>query len=416
MSVLGTGKAVLRGIYALHKAAAVKPNRVAVISRQSNAPSIDIQMLTEALRADGDLDVRVLCRTLDGGLAAKIKYALHMIGPQMHTLATSKVIVLDSYCIAASILNHKRDLTVIQMWHAMGALKKFGKSVLDQKEGSSRKLAEAMDMHRGYDVILASSETSRKYFAEAFGYGEEVFEILPLPKADLLTDPDWMAAKKEELLQKVPVLRGKKVALYAPTFRKGGDPAEQLKGMESLSAAFAQANAAAGSASTSQDGADEWVLLLSPHPLMGEVELPGTVTAPGFATMDLLAVCDHFITDYSAAVYEAVLADKPVSLYTYDLDTYLDDRGFYLDFRTDMPAVPITEAAGVVREVQHFAAAGGQDGAGSAGSARETAMARQHAFRDRYITMPEGDSCTGRLTELIREKLKSKSLATGKRR
>ena len=56
MSVLRAGKAVLRGIYALHKAAAVKPNRVAVISRQSNAPSVDIQMLTEALRADGDLD------------------------------------------------------------------------------------------------------------------------------------------------------------------------------------------------------------------------------------------------------------------------------------------------------------------------------------------------------------------------
>ena len=397
MSVLRAGKAVLRGVYALHKAAATRPDRVAIISRQSNAPSVDIELLAESLRADGDLDVRVLCRTLDGGLAAKLKYALHMIGPQMHTLAKSKVVVLDSYCIAASILNHKKDLTVIQMWHAMGALKKFGRSVLDQKEGSSRRLAEEMDMHRGYDVILASSEVSRKYFAEAFGYGEDVFEILPLPKADLLTDPDYLAAKKEEIIEKIPALRGRKVALYAPTFRKGGDPAEQRKGMESLAKAFAAANAAADQSAageTNGSGTHEWVLLLSPHPLMGEVELPGAVTAPGFATMDLLAVCDHFITDYSAAVYEAVLADKPVSLYTYDLDTYLDDRGFYLDFRTDMPAAPLVEAAAVVREVQEMAA-----------GAHETAMARQHAFRDRYITMPEGDSCTGKLVRLIRSHL-----------
>lgn len=389
MSVLGAGKSVLRGIYALHKMAKVRPNRVSIISRQSNVPGIDIRLLEEALQAEGDIDVRVLCRTLDGGIPAKLKYAFHMIGPQMHAIATSKVLVLDSYCIAASILNHKKDLTVIQMWHAMGALKKFGKSVLDQKEGSSRALAEAMDMHRGYDVILASSEKSRAHFAEAFGYSEAPFEILPLPKADILTDPAWMAAKKEEILTKIPALRGKKVALYAPTFRKGGDPAEQLQGMESLAAAFA--------------AADEWVLLLSPHPLMGNVDLPGAVMAPGCATMDLLAVCDHFITDYSAAVYEAVLADVPVSLYTYDLDTYLDDRGFYLNFRTDMPAAPLKEAAEVVREVQAFDEAFAADG--DAAGAREAAMARQHAFRDLYITMPEGDSCTGRLVHLIRAHL-----------
>ena len=63
-----------------------------------------------------------------------------------HAIATSKVLVLDSYCIAASILHHRKSLKIIQMWHAMGGYKKFGKSILDMEEGSSAKLADVMVM------------------------------------------------------------------------------------------------------------------------------------------------------------------------------------------------------------------------------------------------------------------------------
>ena len=48
----------------------------------------------------------------------------------MYYLATSKVCVLDGYCIPASILKHKKKLKIIQIWHASGAIKKFGYQIL----------------------------------------------------------------------------------------------------------------------------------------------------------------------------------------------------------------------------------------------------------------------------------------------
>lgn len=378
MGVLGMGKAVLRGIYAVHKLAPVKPRRVSIISRQSDTPSLDIRLLKRELEKDGAAEVRVLCRTLDGGLVRKAGYLLHMIGPQMHAIATSKVVVLDSYCIAASILNHKPSLKVIQMWHAMGALKKFGKSILDQEEGSSRALAEAMDMHRGYDLILTSSEVCRPYFAEAFGYPEDAFWVQPLPRTDLLRDAGYMAEKKEQILQQHPELRGKRVVLYAPTMRKTGEDADRPV---ELAAALRRA--------------EDAVLVASPHPVVrkqyealpAQLAQYGAVMLTEYSTLELLSVCDVFVSDYSAVIYEAAAAGKPIYLYAYDLDQYIANRGFYLDYTSEMPGEPLRTAA----EVADSIAAGASD------------PARVQAFADKYIA--PADHCTAALAAKIRQYL-----------
>ena len=70
---------------------------------------------------------------------------------QMYHIATSKVVVLDGYCIAASVLNHKPDTKIVQMWHALGTIKKFGYQVLGTEEGSDPDVARIMRMHKNYD-------------------------------------------------------------------------------------------------------------------------------------------------------------------------------------------------------------------------------------------------------------------------
>ena len=67
---------------------------------------------------------------------------------QMYHIATSRVVILDSYCIVISILKHKKKLTIIQMWHAMGAFKKFGYSIIGKSEGTSKKIIDLMRMHK----------------------------------------------------------------------------------------------------------------------------------------------------------------------------------------------------------------------------------------------------------------------------
>lgn len=73
-------------------------------------------------------------------LGGKISYCFSVIG-DMYYLATSKVAILDTYSITVSCLKHKKSLKVIQMWHALGALKNSGFKVSALKRAGTRKSA-----------------------------------------------------------------------------------------------------------------------------------------------------------------------------------------------------------------------------------------------------------------------------------
>ena len=100
-------------------------NKITFISRQSNKIGIDFKLLIEEIkRQSPDTKTVVLNKELNKSIISKILYFFHMF-VQMYHISTSKVIILDGYCIMISILKHKKDLKVIQIWHALGSLKKF---------------------------------------------------------------------------------------------------------------------------------------------------------------------------------------------------------------------------------------------------------------------------------------------------
>ena len=41
----------------------------------------------------------------------------------MYHLATSRACIVDTYIIPVSILKHRDELIIIQIWHALGAIK-----------------------------------------------------------------------------------------------------------------------------------------------------------------------------------------------------------------------------------------------------------------------------------------------------
>ena len=87
------------------------------------------------------------------GVLRKFGYALALLSELYH-VATSRVLVLDGYSIAASAAWHGDGLTVVQLWHALGAMKKFGLSIVGRPEGRDPALARAMR--------LGNSLTSRR--------------------------------------------------------------------------------------------------------------------------------------------------------------------------------------------------------------------------------------------------------------
>ena len=67
--------------------------------------------------------------------------------------------------------------------------------------------------------------------------------------------------------------------------------------------------------------------------------------------MELLSVADHFVTDYSAMVYESAVAGIRTYIYAYDLEDFIKRRGFYLDPYHDLPADPVKDAEGIMAEI-----------------------------------------------------------------
>ena len=141
----------------------------------------------------------------------------------------------------------------------------------------------------------------------------------------------------EAVVERVPQVRGKKILLYAPTFRGHVGDAE---GPDALDIDLLR-NRLAG----------EWVLLIKHHPFVKE---PPTIPescaefafmVPDIPTDYLMSVADAMVTDYSSVVFEYSLVGRPMAFFAYDIDDYNDWRGFYYpyDEMTPGPVVKTTE-------------------------------------------------------------------------
>ena len=326
----------LRAIYAPLK---ILPSRrkIVMISREHPQEPDDFVDLRRAIAAQ-DSSVRVvsLVRMVPPGLARKVGYAAHLV-VQLYHVATARVLVVDTYSMVASMLTHKRELSVVQIWHALGAFKKFGLSIVGHGEGRDERIAQAMRMHEGYDLVLASGEACRAPYAEAFGTDPDRVVIAPLPRVDRLRDPERTAQTRERIHRAHPHLRGARVAVFAPTFRiEDTSMAAPEQIVESLAAIGVH-------------------VVVKLHPLM-TLQDDAIDTADGFSTQEMLTVADLFITDYSSTLFEAAVRGIPTYFLAPDLDEYLATRDFYLDYRRDLPGPVCTSVDGLADAIAAEAA------------------------------------------------------------
>ena len=238
----------------------------------------------------------------------------------MYHIATSKVCILDGYSIPISILKHKKNLEVIQIWHASGAIKKFGYQSLNKKEGRGTEIAKIMNMHKNYKHVIAPSTTTAGFYEEAFSIDKDKIIINGLPRLDYILDSDLGNEKLKEFYNQYPRYKNKKkkTILYVPTFRKHTDSKENIK--ELINAV----------------NKSKYNLIIKLHPLDRSEETKKYTVNKKYGTYDLLKVADYVITDYSAIAFEASLLNKPLYFYVYDIDDYKKVRGLNVDLFKEM--------------------------------------------------------------------------------
>ena len=333
---------ILQLFYSLFKLLPVK-NKITLISRQADTPSIDFELLKKGIKkAHPDFDVVMLCKMFNGGIGRKISYAFHFF-TQMYHMATSRAVILDSYCILASVLKHRSSLLIIQMWHSVGTMKQFGYSILDKPEGSSSKIAHLMKMHRGYSYVLCAGDGYIDHLAQGFDVDKSIIKVLPLPRVELLQDEKYTEQKRKDIFSKYPELdpvNGRKNVVYVPTFRKEDDA-----DFDDAVNRFAEAL-----------DPGKYNLVVKAHPLSGyhgqKFKNRGRfLTCDEFTSMDMLLVADAVVSDYSCVIYEAAVLMKPLYFYTYDYDEYMSTRDIYMDYKKEVPGPMCDDAASLVAAI-----------------------------------------------------------------
>jgi CDP-ribitol ribitolphosphotransferase len=332
-------------------------NKVVMLSRESDTVPLDFRLLEKELhRRSPQTQVVYFCRKMTKNINV-FSYCWFVVRSLYH-IATASVAVTDTYSIQLCVLPPKKGLTVVQIWHAVGAVKKFSYQCLDTANGHSSKLAEQMCMHRNYDYILCTSEATRSVYVEAFHTPREKILPLGMPRVDYIQRE--APGLRKRFLKQRPDLRGKKLLLYLPTFREGVD-----QGTERLLHAAA--------------GREDIALLVKPHPLSNFHVPRGNQPGEGWSTYDLMKICDGIITDYSASSLEASLLHKPVYFYLFDYEAYKYNQGLNIDPNLELPSAVSVEAGPLLDKIQ----AGRYD------------LAALERFRSKYIqTADENNTAT----------------------
>ncbi len=351
-------------------------------------------------------------------------------------LAKAQIIFVNESSYFLSSLPIRPETTVIQTWHACGAFKKFGYSTIGAGFGTTKEDLEEYPVHRNFTYVTVSSPEVVWAYAEAFHMEDRVEKILPIGVSR--TDMFFSSTYRERACQKTSwvirrmnprlfltgassckvsdpavsgkavsnrkvyeqirdvysdredgrenlweqgVVPGKKVILYAPTFR----------GSVGRAASPDQLDIPAMKRALGRD----YILLIKHHPFVKEKMRPKIPEGcrdfafdmtENLSIEELLTASDICITDYSSLIFEYSLFERPMIFFAYDMDSYLDERGFYYPIEEMMPG-PVCSSTQEIIDVLEGNGAGFD-------------LARVREFKYRFMSGCDGHA-TSRVLKLM---------------
>jgi CDP-glycerol glycerophosphotransferase (TagB/SpsB family) len=228
-------------------------------------------------------------------------------------------------------LYDKTSSKTLNVWHGI-PLKGMGN--LDANFNRTN-LAKKITKSSRIDFFCVSSPMERGLIAGCFLLDAEKIHVTGIPRND------WLTCSEDKLPQDLldyqtrlkAQLSGRKLILYAPTFR---DYDRQACGFTEKDVAILDSVLRANNA----------VMGIRAHPRDEGLFRPLIKNSSTILDMDysiypeltvLLRKTDLLITDYSSLWVDYLLRNKPVLGYVFDLERYQGSRGLMFDYQTVFP-------------------------------------------------------------------------------
>lgn len=258
---------------------------------------------------------------------------------KMYYILTANTIIVNDYISLFSKIKVRNSTQLVQVWHAGGAFKKFGKDSL-QNIKNENNMENCIACHSQYDKAIVSSEEIVDIYANAFGINRENVLPLGLARADKFYNEEQKKNIKNNFIKRYSNILNKKVVLYAPTFRDGERKKFDLK----LDLEYLYNNLP-----------DEYIIITKMHPFIKNgvnvpFNLSNRIMDLSFEDIDdLMIVSDILITDYSSMIFEYAIMEKPMIFFAYDLPLYNNSlRGFYYDYEEFIPGPIVNNTEQIV--------------------------------------------------------------------
>src|SRR5699024_9683680 len=184
-------------------------------------------------------------------------------------------------------------------------------------------------------------------FKSAFRYKGEILEV-GYPRNDLFYREN-KGKVINSVQNKLQLLDGRKVILYAPTFRDD-QTSKKSKFLFDISMDLHKMKEQLG---------EEYVVLLRMHVVISnKLEIDDSLTdfvknVSNYPDVqELLLLTDILITDYSSVMFDFANTKRPMLFYTFDLEKYRDNlRGFYMDFEEEAPGPLVFNTEQIIDKV-----------------------------------------------------------------
>lgn len=250
-------------------------------------------------------------------------------------LKQAQVVLVDNYFPELALLDKQ---IVIQLWHAAGAIKKFGWEDPETSKRSKKDQLRFQKVYNQMDYIVVGSKKMAQIFQKSYQVPESVFCYYGCLRITQVKNAAYHVTKTKEKTESQNTSKNPYI-VYAPTYRPD---------MTKMKAVLKKAYAAFEQMSTPIQ------VHLHPTVAMLDLNTPDNVVITDESLLDKYAQIDVLVTDYSACLmeYQAVNPAGVSIFFCPDYADYQKNPGIQEDFLTWLPGPMIRTSAELKQVLQ----------------------------------------------------------------